>query len=143
MATHSNTLVWQIPWTERNLAGYGWQGLKRVTHSLTTTTTSNNQRQSIRPSTLKPLNFLKRQLIMDFHLNYQEYIMLITIISVYSSQFIWYNRISYFSVSNGALYITRHSVNSAKHLFPFFLLIYTTFLSNLSTVFVFQPLFCG
>ena len=42
MATHSNILVWQIPWIERNLAGYGRQGLKRVTHSLTT---NNNIKQ--------------------------------------------------------------------------------------------------
>ena len=42
MAAHHNTLVRQIPRTERNLAGYGPRGLKRVRHGLTT---NNNIKQ--------------------------------------------------------------------------------------------------
>ena len=36
MATHSSILAWEIPWTQRNLAGYNPWGLKRALHDLVT-----------------------------------------------------------------------------------------------------------
>ena len=37
MATHSNTLAWKIPWTERSLVGSSPWGHKRVRHNPATT----------------------------------------------------------------------------------------------------------
>ena len=36
MATHSSILAWEIPWTERRLAGYRRWDCKRVSHDLAT-----------------------------------------------------------------------------------------------------------
>ena len=36
MATHSNILVWKIPWTEEPEGGYSPWGYKRIGHNLVT-----------------------------------------------------------------------------------------------------------
>ena len=48
MATRSSILVWEIPWTERRLAGYS--GFARLGHDLATDQQQSKDKQRFDPS---------------------------------------------------------------------------------------------